>query len=171
MPVNIPDETAAADPFALSADQVNQCRLQLAQYRKMLAQNGGRTRLHTLVVEDQAFSRGLLYEILHHACSVSVAVNAREGWKLYFEEAPDVVFLDIGLPEISGHALADKIKELDPQSYIVMVTGSQDVADVQIARNNRVDGFIVKPFNKKQIDDCVDRYHVMHKAKTKAGRA
>ena len=148
----------AADPFELAPAQIDQYRQRLALSRKMLRHNGGRERLHTLVVEDQTFSRQLLLEVLHDTCSVATCTNAYDGWKIYVEEVPDIAFLDISLPGASGHMLADRIKELDPMSYVVMVTASQDVHDLQVAKGNRVDGFIVKPFNKKKILDCIARY-------------
>jgi len=151
--------------LAITPEEATQYRLQLVQYRKMLAQNSDRTRLHTLIVEDQAFSRNLLYQVLNHTCSVSTAANAIDGWKIYVEEVPDIAFLDINMPGANGHVLADRIKFLDPISYVVMVTASQEVADVQVAKNNRVDGFIIKPFSKQKIDDCINRYLATHKKK------
>ena len=161
----------AADNFAFTPDQAEQHRKHIVQCRKVLAKNAIRAHLHTLIVEDQAFSRRLLYQMLNQTCSVSTCANAKDGWKIYLEEVPDVVFLDIGLPGVSGHELADKIKELDPQSYVVMVTASQDVHDLQVAKVNQVDGFIIKPFNKKKIDDCIDRYRATHKTAVKAESA
>ena len=160
-----------AGELALSPEEATQYRLQLIQRRKMLMQSGERPRLHALIVEDQAFHRNLLYEVLHYTCSVITCSNATDGWKIYLKDVPDIAFVNIGLPDADGHMLANRIKFLDPLSYVVMVTASKDVYDVEVAKRNRVDGFIVKPFNKKKIDDCISRYLALHKEHMKKSRA
>jgi DNA-binding NtrC family response regulator len=144
--------------FALTPEQIAAHQRQLAHHRKAMAQAGNRARLHALIVEDQLFSRNLLYQVLNQSCAVSSCATALDGWKIYLREMPDVAFLDIELPGASGHVLAEKIKHIDPNAYIVMVTGNQDVNNIQMAKINHVDGFIVKPFNKQKIDDCISRY-------------
>jgi two-component system, chemotaxis family, chemotaxis protein CheY len=159
-------ETALeSNDSALSPERIAINRRQFAQYRKKLKQDANCRRPYALIVEDQPFSRGLLYAVLRRTCSVRTCADAKEGWNRYLDEVPDIVFLDIGLPGTNGHVLAEKIKGLDPLSYIVMVTASQDVHDLQMAKENHVDGFIVKPFNLQKIDDCIDRYRTMQKEK------
>jgi len=159
----VPEET-----IALTPPEIDRRRRQIAHNRRLLSSNGGRKRLHTLIVEDQAFTRSLLSQVLSQTCSVATCSNAKDGWRLYVDEVPDITFLDIDLPGVSGHALADKIKEVDPDSYVVMVTASQDVYDIQIAKFNRVDGFVIKPFNKQKIDACIERFCLTHKMHGKA---
>src|SRR5690348_14779417 len=88
-----------SDSLAVAPAEMKKARIQIDHYRKALmnSRTAGRHRPHTLIVEDQAFSRKLLYEVLHDDCSVSVCTNAIDGWRLYVEEVPDIVFLDIGL--------------------------------------------------------------------------
>ena len=159
------DLLAQTGAFALKPEEAVQYCLQLSERRKMLAHSHDRARLHTLIVEDQPFSRKLLYEILHDNCSDTTRTNAIDGWKAYLEEVPDIAFLDINMPDANSHMLAGRIKILDPLSYVVMMTASQEVNDIQMAKINHVDGFIIKPYSTKKIDECIHRFLATHKNK------
>jgi len=140
---------------------------QAAHYKKTLQQRPGREQLHVLIVEDEVFLRKLLTEVLHKIYVVDTASSAEDGWKIYLNKVPDILFLDIELLGADGHFLAHLIKGIDPAAYIVMVTASHYLEDVEIAKKNRVDGFITKPFNKKKIDDCINQYLAKHKPSCK----
>lgn len=87
---------------------------------------------------------------------------------MYIERTPNIVFLDINLPDGNGHDLAHKIKQQNPAAYIVMATASHDVDDKIIAAQTRVDGFITKPFDKKQITNYIEQYLASHRQSSKA---
>lgn len=137
-----------------------------------IAQNMRRSRqtARILVVEDQLFSRKILEELLHHTYTVDVAATAKDGMKLYLENAPDIALLDIELTDDSGHTLARFIKSVDPASFVVMVTGNNSVEDVALAKSNGVDGFIVKPYNKSKIFECIDKYLALHPERQPKGQ-
>jgi CheY-like chemotaxis protein len=67
------------------------------------------------------------------------------------------------LPAADGHALAHKIKETDPNSYVVMLTASRERGDVERARQNRVDGFVTKPFSRQKISERIEHYRATHR--------
>jgi CheY-like chemotaxis protein len=125
-----------------------------------IAQNARKSRekLRVLIVEDQPFSQKILAELLRGDYVVDVAADAKEGLNLYLEHAPDIAFLDIEMGGENGHTLARFLKNLDPTSYVVMVTGNNSVEDVALAKSNNVDGFIVKPYNKQKIFSCIDAF-------------
>ncbi|MGE4351952.1 MAG: response regulator [Bdellovibrionales bacterium] len=133
-----------------------------AHFRIALNMRKSRDRLRILVVEDQLFSRKILQELLHNIYTVDVAENAKDGMRLYLENAPDIALLDIELADESGHTLAQFIKAIDQKSFVVMVTGNNSVEDVALARSNQVDGFIVKPYNKSKIFECINKYLSLH---------
>lgn len=111
-----------------------------------------------LVIEDQDFSRKLLTGLLEQNYSCMAAKDARQALNIYAHHAPDMVFLDIELPDADGHKLANVFKRHDPQCYVVMVTGNNHVDDVVKAKANKVQGFIVKPYNKNKIMQAVDTF-------------
>jgi two-component system chemotaxis response regulator CheY len=110
-----------------------------------------------LIVEDQAFSRKLMLSVLD-AYSCEVAENGQEAMRKYVHHAPDIVFLDIELPDLDGHALANLFKNTDPETYIVMITGNHYAKDVEAAKANKVQGFIIKPYNKQKLLGSVEGY-------------
>lgn len=133
-----------------------------AHFRIAMNMRKSRETPRILVVEDQLFSRKILEELLHHFYTVDVADSAKVGMKLYLENAPDVALLDIELADESGHTLARFIKSVDPDAFVVMVTGNNSVEDVALAKSNQVDGFIVKPYNKSKIYECINKYLALH---------
>ena len=129
-----------------------------------LAQNLRKTRdrARILVVEDQLFSRKILEELLHHKYTVDTAATAKDGILQFLEFAPDIALLDIELTDESGHMLAKFIKSVDPETFVIMVTGNNSVEDVTTARANKVDGFVVKPYNKAKVLEGIEKYMAMH---------
>ncbi len=116
-----------------------------------------------LVVEDQEFSRKLLIGMLGRHYKNYAAKNGTQALALYAEHAPDIVFLDVELPDINGHELAHFLREQDPQSFVVMVTGNHCKKDIDIALSNHVQGFIAKPYSRKKIQDALDFFLKTHR--------
>jgi CheY-like chemotaxis protein len=118
--------------------------------------------LDILVVEDNAYLRKLLCTVLDNTHMVHSAGSIKEGWQIYLEKDPAIVFLDINLPDGSGHELAQIIKRHNPSAYVIIATASDYAEDQNQARKNHVDGFIVKPFDKQAIRQYIDRYISAH---------
>ena len=123
------------------------------------ARKAARQRLNILIVEDQAFTRKLLYDVLKNTYDVSSAESVAQAWQLYLKTAPDIVFLDIELSDASGHLLAAKIHEIDPAAFVIMVTANNSIEDVQTAKQNQVAGFIAKPYSKQKISEAIEKYN------------
>ncbi len=138
---------------------------QLKIYTELRNRKPYRKQIQVLIVEDQIFSQRILAEILRGARTsfndgaiVEMSQGITEAWKLFIKSAPDIAFIDLGLLDGSGHALARAIKEIDPDAYVVIVTANACEEEMSVARQNNVDSFISKPYNKNQILACLDRY-------------
>lgn len=116
--------------------------------------------INILIVEDQDFSRKLLYDLLarQFVYTCYMAKNAAEAVELYATHAPDIVFMDIILPDYTGHETALLIRNFDPKSYIIMVTANNFIKDVEIAKRNNIQGYITKPYSKNKIQAAIDSY-------------
>ncbi len=123
----------------------------------------GRILPEILIVEDQAFSRTLLTKILTPPYKCHIAKNATEALEIHSGLAPDIILLDVELPDINGHAIAKFIKHIDPKIWIVMVTGNNYQNDVNMAKENKVQGFIIKPYSKLKILQIMDNYKKLKK--------
>ncbi len=143
-------------------------------YQEIKTQKPYRKQMHVLVVEDQPFSQKLMCEIIRSARPVgqdNLVIDAVQGagdaWKLFVKKAHDIAFIDLVLADGSGHALAQAIKELDPMTCVVIVTSNNNDEEHTVAQQNNVDGFVAKPYNKKQILDYIEKYSAGLKARAK----
>jgi CheY-like chemotaxis protein len=141
-----------------TAQENNLSSMQKKLHEQKKDERPNRTELDILIVDDQDFFSSLLVEMLQKPVRAVTCGTLKEGWQHYLKIVPNIVFLDIELPDGKGHDLAQKIKEYDPDSYIIMVTGNRLATDIEKAKQNRIDGYIGKPYNKKQIQDCVQIY-------------
>lgn len=147
-----------AAPLGFSPEQMVKLNLGI---RERLSKKGLESYgVNILIVEDQDFSRKMLHDLLTRTCVYTCysAKNAVEAIELYATHAPDIVLLDIGLPDHSGHEIAAVLKEVDPKSYIIYVTSSNFIKDVAAAKKNNVRGFIAKPYSKNKIQAAIDNY-------------
>ena len=69
----------------------------------------------------------------------------------YVNKAPDVLFLDIGLPDINGHEVLEKLFKLDPDAYVVMFSGNGDKENIMKAVELGAKGFVGKPFSQEKL--------------------
>jgi len=161
------DSSSTSEPIPLDLEYIPELMDKFRSNRQLRKIRKG---LHVLVVEDQAFSRRLMQQFFWQICSVDAAAQASEALTLYMGNAPNIAFLDIDLPDGSGHLLATMMKKIDPDSFVVMVTANHTAEDVIKAKDNNVDGYIVKPFSKQKIIACLDRYTAAQTTQQVKGR-
>ena len=109
-------------------------------------------KVRILVVEDEEDVRQLLSDILTSGeHEVEVAANGTEGIEMFEKGSFDLVFTDLGMPDISGWEVAKKIKEINGKVPIVLVTGWNVEIQDDEKKNNHVDMVIQKPFQVNQV--------------------
>ncbi len=116
-------------------------------------------RTTIMLVDDNDIMRSLLrgmlrgeaYEIVGEARNGHVAVEMAERLK------PDIVCLDVVMPEKDGLEALSEIKAARPETEIVMITASADPDTVQESIMNGASGFIVKPFNAARVLDTLEK--------------
>lgn len=104
-----------------------------------------------MVVEDDAFSQKLIENVLKGKYPTSMTADGRGALMIYVNKAPDVLFLDIGLPDINGHEVLEKLFKIDPDAYVVMFSGNGDKENIMRAMKLGAKGFIGKPFSKDKL--------------------
>lgn len=119
---------------------------------------------HILLVEDQIFSQKLVQAALKDY-TVHVAPNTSEAVLAYIEKCPDIVLLDIDLPDLDGHTLASVINTIDDDAFIVMLTANTVHSHVAQAKDNNVKKFISKPFKKEDLLDVIKLFKKNRKKK------
>ena len=75
---------------------------------------------------------------------------------LYEKVKPDLVILDILMPDMNGLEALKKIREIDPDARVLMCTASEQSSHVQEALSLGAKGYIVKPFTKEVILSTIE---------------
>ncbi|MBT2682828.1 response regulator [Bacillus sp. ISL-37] len=112
-----------------------------------------------LIVDDAKFMRITLTNILKKANHeiVGEAENGREAVELYRELKPDLVTMDITMPEMSGLDAVKEIKKNFKDAKIIMCSAMGQQKMVVDAIEAGAKDFIVKPFDDSQVVDSVSR--------------
>lgn len=151
-------ERVVQTPVIEKAKELNFTPQQNSLFAGSVKQRAERTKPEILIVEDQAFSRTLLMGILAKEYNCHTANNAMAALAQYASTAPDIILLDIELPDANGHIIAQFIRHIDKEVWIIMVTANNYSEDVLKAKQNNVQGFVIKPYNKQKILEIMDKY-------------
>lgn len=116
-------------------------------------------RISILIVDDNDIMRTVLrgivrgddYEVVGEARNGAIAVDLAQRLK------PDIVCLDVMMPEKNGLEALSEIKAARPETEVVMITGNADPGTVQEAILGGASGFIVKPFNAARVLSSLDK--------------
>jgi len=112
-----------------------------------------------LIVDDAAFMRMMLRDILakNGFEVVGEADNGKVAVQMYSELKPDVVTMDITMPEMDGIAAVKEIKAADPNAKVVMVSAmGQQAMVIEAIRSGAAD-FIVKPFQPDRVLEALGK--------------
>jgi len=105
-----------------------------------------------LVVEDDAgLGAGLVGVLAGAGHEVRWAKTAADARRLLAEAAPDLVLLDLGLPDADGLVVCREIGARYPDVVIVVVTARTDEADAVRALDGGADDFVLKPFRPVEL--------------------
>ncbi|WP_281886462.1 response regulator [Paenibacillus sp. YYML68] len=112
-----------------------------------------------MVVDDSLFMRMLLKNVIRElGYEVTMeASNGVEALSLYSDERPDLVTLDITMPEMDGLTALEKIKDLNPNAKVIMVSAMGQQALLIRAVSMGASDFIVKPFSKDRVKEALKR--------------
>jgi len=109
-------------------------------------------RRHILVVEDERdLAELLLYNLNRAGYSVTVASTGRQGLEAVSMRTPDLILLDIMLPELSGTEVAGRIRANPATSHvpIIMLTAKSSEVDQVVGLAVGADDYVPKPFSMK----------------------
>ena len=112
-----------------------------------------------LIVDDAAFMRMMIKDILTKN-GYNVAGEAENGAKAlekYNELKPDLVLMDITMPEVDGIQSLKNIKAADPSAQVIMCSAMGQQAMVIEAIQSGAKDFIVKPFQADRVLEAVKK--------------
>lgn len=111
-----------------------------------------------LVVDDAAFMRMMIRDILaKEGYTIHEAVNGRDAIEKFDEVRPDLVTMDITMPELDGISALKAIREAEPKARILIVSAmGQQKMIVEALEAGALD-FLVKPFQPTKVLETVKK--------------
>ncbi|MCA0969130.1 response regulator [Halobacillus litoralis] len=112
-----------------------------------------------LIVDDAAFMRMMVKDILTKN-GYEIAGEAEDGKKaveMYKEQQPDLVTMDITMPEMDGIAALKEIKSENPEAKVIMCSAMGQQAMVVDAIQAGAKDFIVKPFQADRVIEAIQK--------------
>lgn len=112
-----------------------------------------------LIIDDSKIMRTIIKRTLtkHGYTVIGEANNGHDGVENYKELNPDVVTMDITMKELSGIEALRRIKNINANAKVVMISAMGQELMVKDAIISGARGFIVKPFNEDQLIEALDR--------------
>ncbi|HLQ98641.1 MAG TPA: response regulator [Candidatus Dormibacteraeota bacterium] len=112
-----------------------------------------------LIVDDAAFMRMMIKDILtkNGFDVVGEAADGAQAVEKFKELTPDLVTMDITMPEMDGIAALKEIKQIDPHSIVIMCSAMGQQAMVIDAIQAGAKDFIVKPFQAERVLEAINK--------------
>ena len=105
---------------------------------------------HVLVIEDDAdIALGVRTVLGRNGFEVTTAAEGREGLRAFHRKRPDIVVLDVGLPEMDGWMVLERIRELSEVPVLMLTAHGQEADKVRGLRAG-ADDYLTKPFGNAE---------------------
>ena len=125
-------------------------------------------KLTAMVVEDEGVANELLSSTFKNFFSdVSSAFNGKEALEMFDRLKPDIIFVDIVMPEMDGIELSRKLREMNPNQIIIVISASNDIQKISESIEIGVNSFIQKPIDTKKIIELLSNVTALISKKKK----
>lgn len=113
-----------------------------------------------LITDDATFMRMMLKDILSHAGFINLieAKNGREAINLFKVEKPELILLDVTMPDMDGLKALEEIKDVNPDVKIIMCSSMGQEEIVSECFEKGADDFIMKPFKPERVVQAVSQF-------------
>ena len=119
-----------------------------------------------LIIEDNPTDAAIAKDVLaNQGLEVGVVASGKEGIKKALEMKPDLIIVDLMLPDISGFDVCSKIKQESSlnKAIVVILSVKDEVADITKAFNLGVDDYVIKPATPEFLVNKIKLYLGMHR--------
>ena len=106
-----------------------------------------------LAIDDSEDTRNLVHSILGHNYKLFLDSNAEDGLKTALEAKPELIILDLGLPEMDGYELCNRIRSIPDleNTPIIILSGRKGTDAHAKAYRLGADNYLEKPFEKEEL--------------------
>ena len=108
-------------------------------------------------MDDEVGARESLKMVFKDDYEVFLAKNAEEAFRQVKEQGPDVILLDILLPDLDGLKVLERIKQEDPDAMVVMITATRTIKTAVEAMKLGAHDYVTKPFDVDELRLIVNR--------------
>jgi two-component system response regulator PilR (NtrC family) len=110
-----------------------------------------------LIVDDDAAVRDLLYDLFSEEHMCHAASTAEQALTFLNEQSYDVVMTDISMPGLSGLELLSHLRQEQPDSPVIVITGISDRTHAEGLTRLGAFDYILKPFRLEAVEESVAR--------------
>jgi DNA-binding response OmpR family regulator len=108
-------------------------------------------RASVLVIDDDADIRGLLRELLERAgYEVAEGANGRDGLRALYAISPDLVLLDVSMPELDGWQTLERIRDVSDVPVLMLTARAAELEKVRGLKAG-ADDYVTKPFGRQEL--------------------
>jgi DNA-binding response OmpR family regulator len=112
-----------------------------------------------LYVEDETQAREALSKYLNRRLGkIFTACDGVEGLTVFLEQEPDLVIVDLFMPNMDGLEMIRRIKMISPQVYVIVCSAVDEVATILQGVNLGIDNYLLKPINPEELLELVSSY-------------
>jgi DNA-binding NtrC family response regulator len=110
-----------------------------------------------LIDDEEANVRLLAMSLKSDGYEVFMTHNGEQGLKIFREKGPEIVITDIKMPGMDGLEVLKKIKEIDPETEVIIITGHGDADSTTTALEYGASDFINKPVKNESLSIALER--------------
>jgi DNA-binding response OmpR family regulator len=110
---------------------------------------GAGTSRVLLIEDDKDIALGVRTVLTRNGFAVTTVGDGREGLRVFHGERPDIVILDVGLPEMDGWTVLERIRELSEVPVLMLTAHGQESDKVRGLRTG-ADDYVTKPFGNAE---------------------
>jgi YesN/AraC family two-component response regulator len=117
-----------------------------------------KNKLRILIADDVQETRRntrLMLSEIEHVEVVAIASNGKQAVEMTEEQRPDIVILDINMPEMDGLTAFKHIVKMFPGTGCIIISGEKDPVTVQKADSIGANDFLVKPFTIEEMEAAI----------------
>lgn len=111
------------------------------------------------IADDDSATRLILRALLqqNYFDVIGEAGEGEKALELWASLKPDIVFLDIDMPKLSGHEVAARIRQESARTGIIIISALATAKNVTQAISAGANAFVVKPFNVNRVIEAIDQ--------------